>query len=116
MTDDQIPDELEANGSDVDKENDESWLLGPDEWPTTVEAAVAAALAAMSDKAKESQRAMARNDLILMHFGLAQWIRNAFGLWRGNEALLMATGRYFDADGSSMVIVERVWEALQERP
>jgi len=60
--------------------------------------------------------------LILEHFGLALWIRNNFGLWQGNEALLESCADFvhedrtwylsIHPDTASGVIVEALYERL----
>lgn len=90
--------------------------LGPDNWPTTVEATVADLLSALSPEDKETIRAAKKDDLIMFHHGWGTGIRNHYGLWRGNEALLeSACGKGCHPDDASMVIIEAVWKALQEQ-
>ncbi|WP_434735421.1 DUF6794 domain-containing protein [Candidatus Accumulibacter necessarius] len=45
--------------------------------------------------------AMAKSELIGLHFGSGAWIRNNPGLWKGNGALLEAAGGA-DANDASM--------------
>jgi len=54
---------------------------------------------------------MAKADLIMCHHGWGTAIRNEYGLWRGNTPLLKDTGSD-DPDDASMVIMEVVWEKL----
>ena len=45
-------------------------------------------LAGMSEESKQKVRATSRDDLIQFHMGWGMGIRNAFGLWRGNDRLM----------------------------
>jgi hypothetical protein len=53
------------------------------------------------------------DQLLTLHFGLGQWVRNYFGLWGSNPELLRATGEH-DADDASSVILHAFWLALRE--
>lgn len=55
---------------------------------------------------------MAEDDLMMLHFGLGQWVRNHLGLWGGNSALLQATGES-NADDASGAIVRAFWLKLR---
>jgi hypothetical protein len=57
--------------------------------------------------------ALPEDGLISLRFGLGQHIRNAFGLWEGNDTLLRACGT-IEPDDASMVILEALWERLQQ--
>lgn len=82
-------------------------------WPATIDEAVGVMIASLSDEVKATIAAMAKSELIRLHFGLGAWIRNNLGLWRGNRELLESTGEA-DADDASMVIVEAVWRPVRE--
>ncbi len=84
-------------------------------WPATIDEAVGVMIASLSDEVKATiaAMAMAKSELIRLHFGLGAWIRNNLGLWRGNRELLESTGEA-DADDASMVIVEAVWRPVGE--
>ena len=84
-----------------------------DEWPRTVEEATARLLAVMSDKDKELVRKTAEEDLIGFHHGWGMGIRNDFGLWQGNDALLKSCGEQHP-DDASMVIIRSVWKELRK--
>jgi hypothetical protein len=58
-------------------------------------------------------RGTPRGDLIRFHHGWGTGIRNAFGLWGGNRALLDSCGGGHP-DDASMVIIEAVWKHLHE--
>ena len=91
-------------------------LLGPDEWPTTVSDTVADILRTMPEAEKRQIRQTRKDDLILFHHGWGTGIRNQYGLWRGNGALIFsACGKPCHPDDASMVIIEAVWEELQKR-
>ena len=95
-------------------------------WPATVSEAVDCLLAELSDDDLAQIKVMAREDLMdLYRPGLGMWIRNTFGLWAGNTALLascfrfarehrIAAGLMGDPEGSSMVIIEALWLYLQK--
>ena len=88
--------------------------LGPDNWPTTVQATVADILGALSAEDKATLRKTKKDDLIMFHHGWGTGIRNHYGLWRGNDKLIeSACGEGCHPDGASMVIIEAVWSALQ---
>jgi len=88
--------------------------LGADEWPTTLDAVVKDILASLPDEDKEIVRKTKRNDLIMFHHGWGTGIRNYYGLWRGNDKLIeSACGGPCHPDDASMIIIERVWESLQ---
>ena len=94
-------------------------------WPGTIYEAVTLLLSTMSDEEKESLKATPRVDLITYHFSLGHYIRNAFGLWQGNDDLLQSCYpevtdpqnlEYLklDIDGASRRIVEALWEKVRE--
>lgn len=56
---------------------------------------------------------MTLDDLMTLHFGLGQWIRNNLGLWGSNPALLAATDKE-NADDASAVIIRAFWQALRD--
>ena len=86
-------------------------------WPTTLDEAVNRVIAVLTDEQKKDIQSMSKDDLIMLHRSVGQWIRNEFGLWHGNFKLVEACGAAvpFDADGASGVIIEAVWEELQKR-
>ena len=88
--------------------------LGPENWPTTVQAAAADILSSLSDENKATLRKTKKDDLIMFHHGWGTGIRNHYGLWRGNDKLIeTACGKGCHPDHASMVIIEAVWSALQ---
>ena len=65
---------------------------------------------------------MQEADLIGLHFSVGMYIRNRFGLWVGNQALIDACMDYeeargrlmlMDADTASMTIIRATWERLR---
>lgn len=90
-------------------------VLGPDEWPTTVEEVVADLLTKVSEDDKATLRKTSFDDLIRYHFGWGMGIRNYYGLWRGNQELIIdACGKPCHPDDASMKIIEAVWQSLQQ--
>lgn len=87
--------------------------LGPDEWPKTLDEAVARLLSVLSEESKQVVRETSEADLIRFHFSWGQGIRNDFGLWRGNRELLASCG-HVHPDDASMVIIKAVWKRLRE--
>jgi hypothetical protein len=49
--------------------------------------------------------------MIRHHHGLGTWVRNTFGLWRGNDELLRSTGCQHP-DNASVVILGALWQRL----
>jgi hypothetical protein len=89
--------------------------LGPDKWPTSVAETVEDIVQRMSEEAKEIVRTTKKEDLIKFHRGFGMGIRNYYGLWRGNNNLILsACGKPCHPDEASMVIIEAVWTALQK--
>jgi hypothetical protein len=85
--------------------------LGPENWPVTVEETVRDILPRMSRLDKLRMMFMSKEDLISFHFGLGTSIRNRYGLWRGNEKLMIsACGSPCHPDEASMTIIEAVWQ------
>ena len=85
-------------------------------WPTALEEAINRVIAVLTDEQKKDIQNMSKDDLILLHHNLGQWIRNEFGLWHGNFKLLESCrARFpFDADGASEIIIRSVWKKLRE--
>ena len=90
--------------------------LGPDKWPTTVEATVDDLIERMPDSSKEKLEAMDEEGLALAHFGIGLHIRNYYGLWRGNDKLLRDAcgGEACHPDDASGHIVKALWSKLRE--
>lgn len=95
-------------------------VIGPEQvgqidWPTTCDSAVARLTTQLPESEEESLAAMKRSDLILLHYGFGTVIRNEFGLWGGNLALIKSCSgkRNVHPDDVSMIIIERLWDSLQ---
>jgi len=84
-------------------------------WPSTVDEAVDMILEDTDDESRDLLRSQPREDMIQYHHGWGTGIRNAFGLWAGNEALRASCGNpRIHPDDCSMIIIEAVWDRLQE--
>src|SRR5688572_25768384 len=89
--------------------------------PQTLQEAVDHLLSIWSDEDKARLKAMRKDDLIMLHFGTGMGIRNSFGLWGGNGALLQdcsramygEEGRRVHPDDVSHFILEKCWEVLR---
>lgn len=88
-------------------------MLGPEEWPKSLDDAVTHLLNVLDDESKQAVRDTVESDLIRFHFPWGQGIRNEFGLWRGNRELLESCGAE-RPDDASMVIIKAVWRRLRE--
>lgn len=85
-----------------------------DEMPKTVSEAVDRLLSAISEVDKALIRGVKKEEMIQFHHSWGQGIRNGFGLWGKNQALISSLPpeqRW--ADNASMFIIEAVWERLQ---
>ena len=88
-----------------------------DAWPKTCDEAVELLLKELNSEGKERIRNTPREELVKFHFGLGMRIRNEFGMWGGNTALVDSCisekpGTRRHPDEASMIIIERVWERL----
>lgn len=92
-------------------------LLDRTKWPTTVEDAVRDFVLHSPAEAKTRLRDLKKEDLILLHFGLGMRIRNRYGLWAGNDKLIIsACGEPCHPDTASTKITEAIWQELRSRP
>lgn len=80
-------------------------------WPLTVEQAANKVIKQMSKDDLDRLKNMKREDLINLHMGFGQGIRNDFGLWNGN-ALLLRNSETNHPDDASMAIIETAWSKL----
>ena len=78
------------------------------EHPKTVDEAVDRLLDILTDTKKLEVKAMAKDDLVLLHFSLGKDIRNAFGLNDDSTAFLS----HHNADDAAMKIIEELWKKL----
>ena len=86
------------------------------DWPITLNSAVSNILGGVSEQDKDWIRQTKYEDLIRYHHGWGTGIRNEFGLWRGNnELIISACGKPCHPDSASMRIIEAVWLALQSQ-
>jgi len=81
----------------------------PDDWPSTVDEAAAELVAGLDAESMTTLLATERADLIQYHHGWGTGIRNSFGLWGGNDALMKSCGKPHP-DDCSMVIIEATWD------
>lgn len=88
-------------------------------YPLTVEEAVDRLHADISLNDEIRLAAMTEEDLTNFHFSLGHHIRNEFGLWSGNDALLescriIAGRQYLHVDDASSVIIKALWLRLKQ--
>lgn len=90
------------------------------DWPKTVDEAVDRLVATLSEARKRQLRELPKGELGRTHHGLGMTIRNIFGLWQGNRALLNSCAAregypsgMLHPDDVSIVIVRALWERLQ---
>jgi len=83
------------------------------QWPQTLDEAVQALLARLTEAQRQSIRDREWGGLYRLHHGLGADIRNTFGLWRGNQALLDSCGA-FEPDDASMEIIRALWTRLRQ--
>lgn len=74
------------------------------QFPTTVQESVRLLQGLVTADEQEKIALLNQDELITLHFGLGQWIRNNLGLWGDNHALLASTGET-NADNVSGVII-----------
>lgn len=101
---------------------DECPIAGKTEWnncpfyfpnvpyPKTLQEAVNLLFSILSDETKEKLKKSPKENLSF--FGLGTYIRNEFGLWKGNKELLDSCG-VADPDDASSVIINALWDKLQ---
>lgn len=95
--------------------NPQNWVLGPDNWPVTVDETVRDILPRIPRLEKLRIKFMTKEGTASLHFGLGLWIRNRYGLWRGNEKLIVsACGFRCHPDDASGKIIDAVWEELRK--
>jgi hypothetical protein len=86
------------------------------DWPQDVESAVARLLALLSEEDKETVRSTPEDRLGQFHFTWGMGIRNSFGLWAGNQALMDSCAQvgtsFDDPDSASGIIIKAVWNQL----
>ena len=84
-------------------------------WPRSVDAAVDTLLAGLSPTDRDWLRAIPEDSLWSLQFTLGLDIRNQYGLWRSNVALLTSCGQHppYVPDNCSGLIIKRAWERLR---
>lgn len=110
------PEDIAAQGDDGEAQATESPDQaedGPESWPRSVDAAVVDLLTTLDAASIEQLLATERDDLIMYHHGWGTGIRNEFGLWAGNQALMADCG-VPHPDDCSMVIIEATWARAQQ--
>ena len=85
--------------------------------PHTVEEAVDILIDKMQLKDKTKIAKMKEDDVIILHLTLGNYIRNKFGLWSGNEALMesckeMIGKNKVHGGEASSVIIRMLWRKL----
>jgi hypothetical protein len=83
---------------------------GKKHWPRTVEEAVGR-LQAEVDRNRLNEFKSRAEFVGRAYWVLGMYVRNEFGLWRGNRALLADCG-VKDADAASSMILARYWDAV----
>lgn len=84
-------------------------------WITNADAVVDDILAHLSESSRAIIRAKSRQELNVANASWGAYIREHYGMTRGNDALLQdACGKPCHPDNASIIIMERAWEALQE--
>jgi hypothetical protein len=84
--------------------------------PKSVDEAVEILILGMSEEELKKIREMDKDDLIELHFNLGMFIRNSFGLWGDNDALIkscMKKSGVVDADPASSVIIKALWKKIR---
>ena len=88
-------------------------------WPLTLDAAVERLLGVLSEADKELVGNTPEDKLIRFHFGWGMGIRNEFGLWQGNDALIASCGLRGsvgpEANHASGVILDRLVRLVRSR-
>jgi hypothetical protein len=83
-------------------------------WPKTICEAVD--LIFHNQGGERGNQGMAEDDLIFLHLGFGETIRNKFGLRAGNKDLLPSCGSGgMHPDDALMVIVKALWRSLQTK-
>lgn len=74
----------------------------------------------LDDESRTIVKSTEYDDLIQFHHGWGTGIRNASGLWAGNDELNLSCARLRDRDSKmhpdnvSMIIIEEVWKLLRD--
>jgi hypothetical protein len=93
----------------VDKSNDHEY------WPKTKEEAFEKLIPLLSEEALMEIASISLDDFLMEYCTIGSWIRNYFGLWRGNYQLLLdCDSENPEADNVSTVILSELWHFLNE--
>jgi hypothetical protein len=82
-------------------------------FPSTIQEAVSRLAAECSPKRLDLILGCDNYNSIEDHFGLGMYIRNEYGLWRGNSLLLRECGTEHP-DSASQVILRALWAHLRD--
>jgi hypothetical protein len=89
----------------------------PVTWPQTLDAAVDALLDRLGEDGRRQLAEAPREALAGFHHSLGMALRNEFGLWQGNTALLSDCGSAkMHPDDASGVIIRAAWGKLHGQP
>src|SRR5271166_3525656 len=85
--------------------------------PRTVDECMQALAEMFSCERQAEFTKLSRDDLIMYHHGLGQWIRNNWGLWKGGELKEhMSSLGFMHPDDMSQAIIEEYWIRLNNLP
>ena len=94
-------------------------MTNEEKQPRSVKEAVDRLYAEISLNDEILLASMTEADLPDFHFSLGHHIRNEFGLWSGNDALLescriIAGKQYLHVDDASSIIIKALWVRLKK--
>lgn len=95
------------------------FLVGPvvsdDRWPQTCDAAFSNLIEPLADADKQTLAGHDQGEIILPHDGFGTGIKNRFGLWAGNTALIEDCAGDPDAhpDTASAIIINELVQRLK---
>ena len=81
-------------------------------WPKSLEEVIKMVLSNISDEYKKEIKDSKKRDLTMFQASLGMRIRNDFGLWKGNNELLISC-RTLNPDDASMIIIAAIWRVLR---
>jgi hypothetical protein len=92
-------------------------MFNPHKLPKSVEEVVNHLLSDLSLNNEIQLSVLQEDDLTNLHFSLGHHIRNSFGLWTGNDALMescriVSGNQNLHVDDASMVIVKELWKKV----
>ena len=88
-------------------------------YPATVSEAVKKMISELPKRDKVQIASMTESDLIGLHFSLGIYIRNTYGLWADNKALMkscreISGDKNLHVDDASSLIIKELWENLKK--